>query len=91
MKQICKRYVALDPDGVVCGPCTPDEDMCWKALRIGYERTFYTPASDEKIRGLGYAVVLATVSWGWDDKKDSSNESPHPTEDSRIKNGSYDF
>jgi hypothetical protein len=39
------------------------EELCWKALRIGYERAFHKPASTAKVADLGYTVVLSTISW----------------------------
>jgi len=60
---ICKRYVALDPEGQVCGPCTPDEETCWRAMCQAYERIFKVDVDEEHIHEMGYQVVLATVEW----------------------------
>ena len=62
-RRTVKRYIGIDPAGEPCGPCVKEEDLCWKALRIGYERTFHKPATDDLVRELGYSVSLCTVEW----------------------------
>ena len=60
---VCKRYIVMDSEGEICGPCMKTEELCWQALRNGYERSTADAATTEKVKAMGYRVVLCTVEY----------------------------
>lgn len=62
------RWVAVNEDGEITGPCMKTENECIYALVVGYRRarrfpSTYTVSKDwNKIKKLGYNVVKCKIT-----------------------------
>lgn len=56
------KYVAVNPDGNICGPIGNTEFDVEKALKIGYIRATRKKYVDmQHIRNLGYSIKKAKI------------------------------
>jgi hypothetical protein len=59
-----EKWVAVRPDGTVCGPIGDDAEFVWASLVIGYQRNVHGLSKDwarRALREIGYKVRRARI------------------------------
>lgn len=56
MKKKQIKYIAVKPDGSICGPCGDTREFVQKSLIIGFSRVTGETIIWEEIERLGYSV-----------------------------------
>ena len=57
-----KRWVAVNPNGIICGPCMEKESDTQHALVVGYIRTQRKIIDWKGIYDMGYRVIECWIT-----------------------------